>query len=369
MTRRRGRRYRALAAGIATVIGLAAAAVASPRPAPSAAAAGDLVVAARPLDVLRPAEPQRRIFGRLEFLGGLVLTSPDPAFGSLSGLSTRDHGREWLAVGDEGTWVTGRLETDDHGRPLAVRDAKIGRIRDEAGRPYATKRLADAESLALRPTAHGLEALVGFEGRHRIDRHRSAGDFAGLFAAAAEPVAGLPRDIRRLPGNAGLEAIALAPPATPLAGTLVLLAEDPRPGEIDIPGWLVGGPRPGAFHLSTTDGWSATDAAFLADGDLLVLQRRLAWLSGFHTRLMRLAAADLADGATITGEVLFEADWSHEIDNMEGLAVDTAPDGSTVLTLVSDDNGNWFQRTVLLRFRLLSEGAATAAARANSPPD
>ena len=32
---------------------------------------------------------------------------------------------------------------------------------------------------------------------------------------------------------------------------------------------------------------------------------------------------------------------------MEGPAVDTAPDGSTILTLVSDDNGNWFQRTVL----------------------
>jgi hypothetical protein len=74
---------------------------------------------------------------------------------------------------------------------------------------------------------------------------------------------------------------------------------------------------------------------------------------GLGMRLLRVAARDIAPGRTVTGRELLTADWSWEIDNMEGLAVDRAPDGSTILTLVSDDNGNWFQRTVLLRFRLL----------------
>ena len=70
-------------------------------------------------------------------------------------------------------------------------------------------------------------------------------------------------------------------------------------------------------------------------------------------RLVRLPAGEIRPGRTVEGRLLLEADWGWEIDNMEGLAVDTAPDGSTILTLVSDDNGNWFQRTVLLRFRLV----------------
>ena len=84
-----------------------------------------------------------------------------------------------------------------------------------------------------------------------------------------------------------------------------------------------------------------------------MLQRRFGLRIGLGMRLLRIPAADLRPGRTIEGRILLDADWGFEIDNMEGLAVDTAPDGATILTLVSDDNGNWFQRTVLLRFRLL----------------
>jgi hypothetical protein len=38
------------------------------------------------------------------------------------------------------------------------------------------------------------------------------------------------------------------------------------------------------------------------------------------------------------------------IDNMEGLAVRAAPDGTALLTLIADDNKSFLQRTVLLQF-------------------
>ena len=56
----------------------------------------------------------------------------------------------------------------------------------------------------------------------------------------------------------------------------------------------------------------------------------------------------------ITGVTLLDvgAD-THEIDNMEGLAVHTDATGTVVLTLVSDDNFNsYLQRSVLLQFAL-----------------
>jgi hypothetical protein len=57
-----------------------------------------------------------------------------------------------------------------------------------------------------------------------------------------------------------------------------------------------------------------------------------------------------------TEATCFFADYSYQIDNMEGLSVHTDADGAVVLTLVSDDNFNHFlQRTVLLQFRLVDE--------------
>ena len=50
--------------------------------------------------------------------------------------------------------------------------------------------------------------------------------------------------------------------------------------------------------------------------------------------------------------MLFDADGSYNIDNMEGVAVHRNGDGATILTLISDDNFSFFQRTLLLQFAL-----------------
>jgi hypothetical protein len=41
-----------------------------------------------------------------------------------------------------------------------------------------------------------------------------------------------------------------------------------------------------------------------------------------------------------------------EIDNFEGLAVHENQDGESVLTLISDDNFSFIQRTLLMQFKL-----------------
>ncbi|MDK9697326.1 MAG: esterase-like activity of phytase family protein [Siculibacillus sp.] len=350
MSERRGPIGRVLrqVAAMIVALPLAADAFAGSLPATGGAA----VVTARPIVDFHPSEPGRRRFGDLEFLGGLVLSSSESAFQSLSALVSRDSGRTLVSVTDEGTWVGLRLDTDEAGRPLGVAAVDVAPLLDAAGKPFPTKWARDAESLAFRPTPTGGELLVGFEGHHRVLAYTVTGDARSAFHAPGRPVAGAPREIASLRGNRGLEGLAVAPPNTPLAGALLLLAEEPRPGEADQPAWIVGGPRPGLAHLARRDHYAVTDAAFLPTGDLLVLQRRFGVRIGLGMRLVRIAAADVRPGRAVEGRVLLEADWGWEIDNMEGLAVDTAPDGSTILTLVSDDNGNWFQRTVLLRFRL-----------------
>ena len=78
-------------------------------------------------------------------------------------------------------------------------------------------------------------------------------------------------------------------------------------------------------------------------------------------RLCRLAAGEIEPGARLTGQTLIEADFGFEIDNMEGLALHRGAGGETVLTMISDDNFNhMLQRTLLLQFTLIEEGAKSA---------
>jgi len=320
-----------------------------------------VAVQARPIVDFHPREPGRVRFGALDFLGGLVLTSDDAEFGSFSALRSRDRGRELLSIGDEGTWFTARLVSDEAGRPLSIEGALMARLHDDKGRPLTAKKDSDAESLTLRERDGVLEALVGFERRHRVLVYRSKSGYRGLLEAAGKSLPGQPAELKTLRNNGGLEAIATAPAGTVLSGHTVLLGEEPRPGESDHPGWILGGLRAEPFHVVRRDGFSITDACFLPSGDLLILERRFSWTRGVAMRIRRIAGADIVAGRTIDGEDLIFADGGDEIDNMEGLAVDVAPDGATIVTLISDDNRSWLQRTVLLRFRL-RDGAGNSSA-------
>jgi hypothetical protein len=67
--------------------------------------------------------------------------------------------------------------------------------------------------------------------------------------------------------------------------------------------------------------------------------------------LKRVPAAEVKPGAAMEGEILLSAAGG-DIDNMEGLAVHQSPDGETRITIVSDNNFNDWERTLLLEFAL-----------------
>ena len=68
--------------------------------------------------------------------------------------------------------------------------------------------------------------------------------------------------------------------------------------------------------------------------------------------IRRIALASVKPGAILDGPALTEADMGYQIDNMEGLSLHRAPNGDLVLTLISDDNFAFYQRTLLLQFTL-----------------
>ena len=50
-------------------------------------------------------DPQRHVFGRLEFRGGLELSSDDPRFGGVSALRVHVYDQHFLALSDRGYWL------------------------------------------------------------------------------------------------------------------------------------------------------------------------------------------------------------------------------------------------------------------------
>lgn len=323
-------------------------------PGPRAPAAPvPVTVTTTPIPALDPSDPGRSRFGDLVFLGGLVLTPSDPALAGISGLVIAPDGGDFLAVSDFGTWIGGTIRADAGGRPTGVDNVRISSLTGADGRRIPGKVQADAEALARRSLPGGrTQYIVAIEAGARFLV------YPGPDPMTARPVVRpVPAAVKGLPANNRIESLAVMP-AGPFAGQLLAFAEGNDDSGDRIPGWIIGDKTVRDLALARSDGYSATDIAFLPDGDLLLLERRFGYLSWFGARLRRIPAASIRPGGLLDGPVLWEAGSRLEIDNMEALAVHRTADGQVIVTMLSDNNGmTRLQRTLLLRFRLTGPGA------------
>jgi hypothetical protein len=307
-----------------------------------------IAVDARPLAGFDKSNPALSRFGRLEWRGGLVLTSSSRHFGGWSGLSIEADGRRVLAVSDAGTWLSGELTY--RGRQVAgIAITRIGPLLGIDKKALSRERDRDAEAIDLIEgnTAKGT-ALIAFEGNDRIGRF-SVGA-AGIGAPST--YLSVPPEVKKIRSADGFEAVAVLRDG-PFKGAVVAFAEHILPNERSHSGFIWTSAGHKRFSLNDIGGFDITDAVGLPNGSIVVLERRFRWTEGVKMRLRLLDVADIKPGAKLQGETLIEADLNQEIDNMEGLAAHPGIDGETILTLVSDDNFNPFlQRTLLLQFAL-----------------
>lgn len=320
-------------------------------------------IEARALAGFEKADTQRTQFGKLEWRGGMVLTSKSTSFGGWSGLITDPNGKSIFSVSDAGAWMTAELVYDGN-RLTGIKNATLGPLQSVDSNTLKRGRDRDAESAALvSGTLAKGSLLIGFEHNHRIGRFDIDGK-DGL--SAPRSYIQIPDSVKKhLTGNKGLEAITILK-GGPNKGALIAIAEQDRKRTDVLPGWIWIKGEPKAFWIKDIRGFNATDAASLPDGGVILLERRYRVLEGVKMRLRRFKPGELRPGAEAEGEILFETDFlRHEIDNMEGLALHEGPDREIVLTLISDDNFNHFlQRTIMLQFALKGDGLASAPANA-----
>lgn len=328
------RRNLLIGGGAVAAVGAASAAMAQ-RP-QAFASATPVKVTAEPISRLSATDPDRTRFGALLFRSGLDLKSDVSAFGGFSALWRSPKGQELLALADNAQVLRAQIETSD-GRLSGLSDAVMAPLLLKGGLLARRSRYYDTESLAL----SGNTAFIGVERNHaviRYERNRKGAFVEGVPIPA-------PKELKDLPDNGGLEALALAPQRSNLAGALIGISEGGK-------GFILTGSRQGTFEIVGRGSYDVTDLAFLESGDALLLERHFSWLGGLGCRLRRIPSAAIKSDARVDGEVIYESEASHRIDNMEGLAVHR--EGSeTIISMISDNNFNTrLQRTLLLEFAL-----------------
>lgn len=270
----------------------------------------------------------------VRFRGGLELVVD--AGSPLHSLSDLKIAGDWFyAVSDAGDLVRFRPTFDAATEePVGMVRLGVRRLTLPDGAPITAKEDGDAEGLAV--TAHG-DVVVSFERDHRIWDY-------GPVRQPGAPRA-LPRPDFDFGLNDGMEAISVAD------GRLC--------GEADAPCLRVAGESGGVWDcgadgcrvVSPPPAIPIPDSEYRItgmdrdpDGDgFWVVERRFRPPADVRGRVRRMAA----NGSL--GPVLVELSLPSTVDNFEGIAVERRRDGVR-LYILSDDNNNSFQRTLLLAF-------------------
>ncbi len=293
-------------------------------------------VTAEPL-LLNARAPDQQLIGKLIYRGGLVLTSDANGFGGLSALGVSADGRRLISLTDKGRRFSAFIIYGENGDLAGLHRPQLDTLAGLDGNALTAKATSDAESMS--PGVEG-EIIVAFERRHRLWRYHPG-------QVLPEPLPA-PDELAALPANSGIEGLALL-----ADGRLFALAEgrDDRPATV---AWVSHEDGWSVMTYATNGGFRPTGAATLPGGDVLVLERRFTLRSGVAVRIRRIAGSSITAGAYLKPSLVAELRPPLAVDNFEGIAVRPAPGGGVWVYMVSDDNFNPLQRTLLMMFKLPS---------------
>jgi hypothetical protein len=298
---------------------------------------GPLLVTVRRLS-LSTADPAVRSVGALDYLGGWQLSSPHHGFGGISSLLVQGRD-EVLALSDSGTLMGFTLHPRRDSRHPFI--APLPFRAQDADQPWWAW---DSEAMAHDPATG--RYWVGFEMLQRICRY--APGFSRVEACRTWP------EIEAWPETGSIESMARFPDGRFLVIAEMGVRSDGTHDSLLFTGDPTESATPPPVHLRYVPpkGYRPTDAVALDDRHLLVLNRRVTLQDLFTATL---AVVELP--ATLSPDAIL---WAHPIahlappllaDNFEGLAI-THQGDETIVWIASDDNHEFFQRTLLLKFAL-----------------
>lgn len=264
----------------------------------------------------------------VRFAGGLrISAAPTSPLHSLSDLKLTGDGG-FVSVSDTGDLVRGDIRLDASGRLIGLDHFRSRRLTLQDGGAIEDKSDGDAEGLALTPSG---DLLVSFERRHRI------WNYGPLSNLNSRPTPMRAPDFA-FTDNDGMEALSVAPTGWRVSGEAGGVW-DCSPARCRVVTSPPETPMPdseyritGLDRDPTGDGWFVVQRLYRAPINMRAHVRRMA-----------------SDGTL--GPILIALKLPGTTDNFEGIAAERRT-GATRLYILSDDNFNPAQRTLMLAFDL-----------------
>ena len=272
---------------------------------------------------------------QLEQVGFLNIDRNEKDYGGFSGLVISNEGTEALVVTDKSFFFVLELRRDENDILTGYSVIRKGRILSSKGE-HLNGRNTDSESIVIDENNN---YYISFESNHRIMMHAEVGG-KGVFVPK-HPM------FRTLPVNKGIEALAID-----ADNRLIAIPEKPPSGVSDIPIFRLQNDKWEIIkHIKIKDNFLITDADFLPQGLLLVLERNFSWTQGFKTRFRLISLDNFDNKKPIT---VFTS-TANQFDNLEGMALWKDKKGKMRILTVSDDNFHPLQRSEIREFVLKYE--------------
>lgn len=303
---------------------------------PGRPTAGPVAMEAVPL-VLNAADPAQVQIGPLHYLGGWELKSRRTLFGGLSAMAIRPDGHI-LAMSDGGAVF-------DFAQPRGAERFIGTAMVPPVIKPKKSwmSRLEDSESMVASPDFQNI--WIGYELLQTICRYTA--DLKALGTCVA------PAAMAQWPETESIETLARLPD-----GRFIAISEGAAGPEGGRDMLLFAGdpvnratPRPIRMTYMPPTGYDPTDAVYIGENKLLVLNRRATLHDGFTAVLKLVDIGAVKAGALINGPEIAHFAPPILADNFEGLALEWQGK-QRILWMISDDNHLFFQRTLLLKFAL-----------------
>jgi hypothetical protein len=109
------------------------------------------------------------------------------------------------------------------------------------------------------------------------------------------------------------------------------------------------------FGYVRKPGFRVTAAGLLPAGDLVVVEHRYSAAAASVLRIVRVPRNAIAPRRRVEGRVLAELEPPLTTENFEGISVRRGEGREALIYVISDDNFNPLQRTILMMFALKEE--------------
>ena len=251
--------------------------------------------------------------------------------GGLSALHVKNFGKELFVLTDKAKYFELSISRDSENKIIDLQILTSGSLLSSSGKELSGRNI-DSESIAV---ADKKGFYISFESNNRVMFHETLNSKAKFLPKH--------RDFENFDFNKGLESI-----ATNSDGELYAIPEIPPNGSNNYPiyklktnNWEI------IETFETNEDFLVSDAYFLPNDDLLLLERSYNWSIGFKTQLRVLQMI----GNNIKGQyIIIQLDSGKH--NHEGLSIWNNQNGDYFVSIISDNNFIPFITSEILEFKL-----------------